>query len=45
MEKKYNIYIYGAGNMYNRIINSIQQCKNSINILGIITSNPICYKK
>lgn len=45
LKKKYNVYIYGAGNMYNQLINYINLYKDYINILGIITSNPICYKK
>ena len=45
MEEKYTAYIYGAGNLYNRLINHFRKCKDSLKILGIVTSLPTPYKE
>lgn len=45
MAEKYTAYIYGAGNLYNRLINQFQQCKDSLKILGIVTSLSNPYKE
>lgn len=42
--KKYNIYVYGAGNVYNQLANSFHHCKE-LNILGIVTTTRSFYKK
>lgn len=45
MEEKYTAYIYGAGNLYNRLINHFQKWKDSLNILGIVTTLRTLYKE
>lgn len=45
MEDRCTAYIYGAGNLYNRLINHFQKCKDSLDILGIVTTSRILYKE
>lgn len=44
MRKKYKIYVYGAGNMYNRLFAFLKLQENKIEILGIVTTVKISYR-
>ena len=43
IEKKYKIYIYGAGNMYNRLSDYLRFQRNRIIVLGIVTTTKLPY--
>lgn len=43
--RKYNVYIFGCGNEYNRLSSYLNLYKNLLNVLGIVTSKKQCFEK